>query len=147
MKQIHPGEEKLQQFVLEKNITDAGILDHIKNCEVCMKKIRVYEYLFEAVKEQSSPVFEFDLSEAVLAKLPKPVVKTAGENKIIYAIIASGIIFMTATWLFINDYLVFKITNSNLLYLLLTTLVIVFIFHSVDIFKNHQKKIKALDLI
>ena len=146
MNQIHPGEERIQQFVLEKLSIDLETVNHILKCKICKERVQAYEKLFSGIKEQTVPVFDFDLEQSVLAQLPKPAVKYSEDKNLVLAIIGCSLIFIIGAGFLMNEYLpgIIEGTNTILVYLILTTIAIVCIFQVTEIVNNYQKKIKTL---
>ncbi len=68
MKTQHASEEILQQYAAS-GIADAGVLAHIKSCESCKQQAAAYQLIILEIKESPKPVFEFDLSAALISQI------------------------------------------------------------------------------
>jgi RNA polymerase sigma factor (sigma-70 family) len=66
----HPSEMELQQYALDNSTCSSENMQHIEACENCQAQTAAYRLLYAAIKEQPSPVFDFDLSGLILAQLP-----------------------------------------------------------------------------
>jgi hypothetical protein len=143
----HPGEEELQQFVLERDSIDAKIIGHITSCNRCKAKVEVYGRLFTGIKNQPPVAFDFDLTASVLAALPDAGTKPHADRKLIFGIICFSVVFVIAAWFILNEYVpgIFSVSNGILIYLFMTTIITIFIFQAADMFRNYQNKIKSLD--
>jgi hypothetical protein len=71
MKYKHLNDDEIQQYVLEKANCADEVIEHIKSCTNCKERAAQYSLLFEGIKQQEKPAFDFNLSELVVAQLPK----------------------------------------------------------------------------
>jgi hypothetical protein len=143
----HLNEEQIQLYVLDRKNLSAERKDHIANCNLCRQKAEVYGALFTSIKNLPSSNFDFDLGASVMAALPQPVRRNLADKKLVWAIVICSIIIIAGGCLILNKFIpgVFSLSNINLVYLLLITIFIVFIFQVSDIFKNYHNKIKSLE--
>jgi hypothetical protein len=65
----HPSEEELQQYISAPEACAGSVLEHVDSCEACMGKAKAYRLLFEGIRQQPKPDFEFDLADLVIARL------------------------------------------------------------------------------
>jgi hypothetical protein len=70
MNNIHPGENELQLYALNKSDVKAEVIAHIESCPGCQAEISIYNILFSEIKEQPAAAFDFDVQELILSKLP-----------------------------------------------------------------------------
>ena len=70
MNSVHPGENELQQYVLNKSDVEPEQIAHIESCPDCQAEISIYQILFSGIEEQNAATFDFDLQKLVLSKLP-----------------------------------------------------------------------------
>jgi hypothetical protein len=66
----HPSETELQQYASDPSDCSLEAIRHIEICEKCLASAGLYQLLFTEIKEAPKPVFDFSLSDLVLAKLP-----------------------------------------------------------------------------
>ena len=71
MNQEHLSELEIQQFALDKSHCEKRITAHMASCDICSARAANYELMFSVVSVDPKPAFDFDLSAAVLARLPK----------------------------------------------------------------------------
>lgn len=143
----HLTDEEIQEYPLDRLNAKPGIIEHAELCEECKKRIAAYQLLFTGIKEQPQPVFEFNLSELVVSKLPQPKPAYLPDNRFVYllgfiAIILTGIL----SYIF-RGYLLslFSGITPFLIYLITTTVITILIVLIIDMYKNYQKKMSVLD--
>lgn len=66
----HPSEMELQQYALEPSGCNPETLEHMEACPRCRAEAAAYRLLFTGISEQPEANFDFDLSAAVLSRLP-----------------------------------------------------------------------------
>lgn len=69
----HVSEMELQQYALEPSGCSTGTLEHMEACPRCRDEVAAYRLMFTGIGEQPKASFDFDLSAAVLSRLPRPV--------------------------------------------------------------------------
>ena len=83
---MHLDDDEIQQYVLQKAMCDFNIVNHIHNCITCKTKAEVYNLLFEGIKQQEKPVFDFILTDLVMAQLPKSNISVSNDKLFFYCI-------------------------------------------------------------
>jgi hypothetical protein len=143
----HPDDNNIQQYVLQMENCSADVVGHIAHCEDCQLKATTYALLFTAIKEQEKPAFDINLSALVMEQIPQPQSAPATDNSFVY-LIALMAIGLTG----IGGYLFKDIFVSSfpriapiLTYLIITTVISLFIFQGLDMYRKYQKQIKALN--
>jgi len=148
MKTQHLTEEEIQQYVLDNSggYNNAG--DHIRLCEQCSEKAAAYRLLFNGIRQQNQPAFDFDLTELIMAQLPSAAPKAAKENLLIYFFIITAIAVTGLASYFFREYvaMLFKSIAPVLVYLFITGFITLSILLILDMYKNYKKKIHALDV-
>ena len=144
----HLTDEEIQQYVLEKQATGTNINDHLANCKDCLANVKAYEILFVSLKEQQQPVFTFNLAEEVAAELLNPSSVTSKDYLSVFITFCLVIPGGIAGYIF-SDYLVvlFQGMAALAIYLVAISGIIILFFFILDMFKSHQKKMQALDMI
>lgn len=144
----HCSDSEIQAFVLQKNDCSAAIQEHMALCTDCAAKAQQYILLAEAIEAQPQPVFNFDVAAAVMAKLPAPQQKTAGEKLLIYAVIAICILIAgIIVYLFRNIFAsMFNAINTMLYALVFTTVASLFVFLCIDMYRKYKAQMRALNL-
>jgi hypothetical protein len=80
MNSPHLQEEEIQQYALmEKNFPPA-LEAHLESCAECLAEVESYRMLFSGLGQQTPPVFNFDLSAAVMTRLPPGPSKRSADN-------------------------------------------------------------------
>lgn len=70
MKSPHLSERDLQAAA-EAALLPAPQTDHLRGCHLCQGQVATYQHLFTAAARLPRPAFDFDLTAAVLAQLPR----------------------------------------------------------------------------
>jgi hypothetical protein len=146
MSGTHPSDEALQQYVLDPAVCAPGEIDHIAGCPDCRETVVAYKMLAGALKEQPSPVFDFDLAAAVITRLEAPLLqrKRQGGPMLTAALIAGSII--VPAWLFRRSaYFVFTDMSAAFYWVLLAAAGIVFGFFLLRLYKKYQDVINLIN--
>lgn len=143
----HLNDAEIQQYVLEKTNCDIGIIEHIQHCTNCKIKAEQYNLLFEGIKQQGKPVFDFNLTDLVIAQLPISQHKISTEKPfsffIIFITIFSACIVL---YLFGNNLLnLFLGITPILIGLIITTVTSLLVFLCIDMYKKYQTQMQALN--
>jgi hypothetical protein len=155
MNDRHLSDEDIQCFILDKAGCHPGILAHMQQCTHCSAKAEAYSHLFSAIKEQPKPIFDFDLSAAVLKKLSSEKSAFSFNSFPGYLIIFSALagIGVPAFLLkikivnFFKTY-VFSILSglsTMVICLLLITMMTILLFQFIEMYKKYQRKINDLN--
>ncbi len=144
----HLNDEQLQQYVLDESSLSGDIAAHIHSCEDCRARAKTYRMLITIIEQAPSPVFEFDLQELVLSKIPEPVTEKKTDNLIIRVVFLPALFFVVA---FISLLTVFSpgfFAGIGLLAggLLVVSAVFLLATLCMDMYKSYKKKINLLDL-
>jgi hypothetical protein len=155
MSEKHLSDADIQQFVLEKANCSLGIIAHMNQCDVCKKKAEIYKLLFTEIKQVAKPVFDFDLSAAVLSQIvaekPKFSLNSLpGYSTILFilaAIAILGSLYKTAINLFIRKYILEVVSgiSTMIIYLIIATFLVLIIFQCIVMYKKYQRKIEDLN--
>ena len=143
----HLNEAELQQYVLQKTNGDTEIIEHIQNCTSCKIKAEQYNLLFEEIKQQEKPVFDFDLVDLVVAQLPKSQQNVSNGKFVLYfiifiALISACIVF----YLFGNNLLnLFGEIAPMPISLIIITVAGLLVFLCTDMYRKYQTQMKALN--
>lgn len=142
----HPDEMAVQEYVLHNN-SNPEVAAHIEQCPHCLALVAEYRLLFQELKAEEAPVFDFDLTQLVMAQLPQPAVnkptnKTA--TVMVWLLAVAGFALLVY---FLQPMLagLFKGIASMMLYLIATAAISIGIALLVDLLKQHQQQIKSLN--
>jgi hypothetical protein len=151
----HLADADIQEFVLDKANCSLDVAAHIHQCAQCQAKAETYKLLFSEIKEQSKPVFDFDLSAAVLKQvvIEKPkfsLNSLPGYLVILSALAAIGIssyVYKLKIIHFYKTYILGVVSgvSSLVIYLMVITFLIFVIFQCIEMFKKYQRKIDDLN--
>ena len=139
----HLTDAEIQLYVAEPEMTSDQLKMHIKDCANCQTKAANYQLLFNSIHDQAKPHFNFDLSALVLEQLPEPkrafpwaAIMVSGFSVLLISL--SAIFF----WPIMDS--VIRSAPMALLVSAITAAVVILIFQSVEMIKNHQKQIQTL---
>jgi hypothetical protein len=143
----HVNDDEIQQYVLQKADCDIDIIKHIQSCETCKIKAEQYNLLFEAIKQQEKPAFDFNIADLVIEQLPKSRYKVSTDKLFSYFIIFISIIFLSIIFYFFRDSLLslFKGITPILVALIITTVTCLFVILFIDMYRKYQARMKALN--
>ena len=144
----HLTDDEVQQYAIDKQQCEIKIAEHIRLCEECRIKVEVYQLMIKGIKEQSQPVFDFDLSAAVLDQLPLQSPRATNDKLLtgIFVFICIGLI--GTAFYFFRGYLdsMFKGIATISIYLITISAITVIAWVIVEMYKKYQKEMKVLDM-
>lgn len=143
----HLNDAEIQQYVFQKTNCGVDIIEHIQHCTNCKIKVEQYNLLFEGIKQQEKPVFDFNLADLVMQKLPKSQHKGSYEKLFSYFIISISFFFVCVVfYLFGNNLLnLFLGITPILIGLIITTVTSLLVFLCIDMYRKYQTQMKALN--
>jgi cell division protein FtsL len=146
MTTLHLTENEIQEHIFN-NISKADTINHIQQCKQCSLKVAQYKMMFEVIKQQSKPAFDFNITQLVMEQLPVAKEKTLLEKHFVY-FIAGAVLLMLALLIYsIKNYLA-NITiglQPVLVSLITTTALIISIFLIVDMYKKFKSQMNTLN--
>ncbi len=147
MKNKHLSDAAIQQYILQKTNSDPDVIEHIESCANCKTRAEQYSILFEGIKQQERPVFEFNLADLVMDKLPTPQHKLSYEKLFSYFIIFISIFVAVVILYFFGSNLLnlFSEIKPVLIGLVITTVTSLLLFLCIDMNRKYQAQMKALD--
>lgn len=147
MKNKHISEIEIQEYLYEELNSRTEITEHIQQCEICRMKVEEYKQIFELVKEQEIPAFDFNLADAVMNRLPRKKAElTFGKYIVAFILLITtpsvGIIIC-----------LFNTSLSDLLtgitpiifYLIAITMSALLLFQCFDTYRRYKNKMNALN--
>lgn len=142
----HLKDDEIQQYVLQKTECDIDIVKHVQNCKTCKIKAEQYNLLFERIKQQDKPAFDFDLADLVIEQLPKSGYKVSNDKLFSYFIIFISVFSLCIIFYFFKESLLslFKGITPILVALIITTVVCLFVILFIDMYRKYQTRMKAL---
>ena len=144
----HLTDDEVQQYAVDKPNCEKRIDAHIHLCDECKSKVEVYQLLITGIMQQPQPVFDFDLSSAVLKQLPVSSPGLAIDNLLtgIFIFLCSGLIATTVYFFRGYLYSMFKGVAGISIYLISISAITVIAILFVEMYKKYQKEMRALDL-
>lgn len=143
----HLNDTEIQQYLLEKTNCDIDIIEHIRHCAYCKLEAEQYALLFEGIKQQENPIFDFNLADLIIEQLPKPQSEFSGENSFFYFIFFIAIFFISILlYLFGNNLLsLFLGIKPILISLIITTVISILVFLGIDMYRKYKTQMKSLN--
>lgn len=143
----HLNDAEIQQYVLEKTNYNIDIIEHIQHCTSCKIKAAQYNLLFEGIKEQEKPIFDFHLAALIMEQLPERQQKTSKEKSFFYLVPVISIFFLCIVFYLFGNNLsnLFWAVTPILIALIITTVTGILIFLYIDMYKKYQTKMQALN--
>ena len=147
MKALHLTDEEIQEYALDNSAVDKATREHASTCRECKARVSDYQLLFAGIKQQPQPVFDFDLAELVIAQLPSPKPVAAPGNSFIYIFVLAAIAITGAAIYYFRTYIATLFTSITplLIYLAATTIITLAVILSMDMYRNYNRKMRALD--
>ena len=89
---MHPSDIEIQDYMSGDHF-DTVVAEHIFHCEACSLKSAQYASVVTGIKQQSDPLFTFDLTKLVMEQLPAKKGKPFFDKYFIYLI--SGVLIFS----------------------------------------------------
>jgi hypothetical protein len=143
----HISDNNIQQYVLDKLNCMNDIIEHVDMCASCKAKADTYQLLFSAMKHQSKPTFEFDLTGLVLSGITDHEPTNSKAASFTWVIALIGVCSICVTGYLFGQYLInmFLSISAIALYLLFTAAITLICFQAVEMIKRYKRKIGKLD--
>lgn len=143
----HVNDAEIQQYVLQRTDCDVDVIDHILHCTHCKIKAEQYSLLFEGIKQQEKPVFDFNLADLVIEQLPPSQPKISYENSSFYFIGFIAFFFISILLYFFGNNLLklFLRVTPIIISLIITTLTSLLVFLCIDMYRKYNTQMKALN--
>lgn len=147
MTNIHPDENKIQNYILDSK-SNSELIEHILNCKSCSLKVEEYKQLFSGIHRQETPAFEFNLTKLVMGQLPQPKPKFSVDKYLNHIIISVTVILCFGLLYFLSPLLsnIFLAIAPILIYLITTVVVCISISLSLDMYKKYKKQMNIINL-
>jgi len=139
MKTTHLSEDEIQRYALAEHSRSAQSILHMEQCPQCRTAGLDYQLLFEDLKQQAAPAFDFDLADQVLSQLPAPKTQPVFSLYLIFSVLA-----FVALAAGLTAYLSAEI-SSLLNWLIIITFGMLAAGLLADQFTSHKKKMHTLN--
>lgn len=146
MKEQHLSAGQIQFYAAGTGI-DTIATKHLSGCEHCRREVAAYRLLFTALKDASPPAFEFDVTALVMPQLPvTPAPVKEHYNNYLVPAIAVGALLIPAIVFrayFVN---LIKTMPVVFIYPMLLIPLLFILFRGIQLYREHQQKIDALNI-
>lgn len=148
MSSTHLTENELQQYAEHSADVNPAIAAHLAICDHCQAKVANYRLIFGAIHAIKKPVFDFDVAAMVMTQLPAPAVR----RKFPWAQLLIGIfvlLIMTVAIVAFQGYFMqlFNGISMIILSLIIFSAASVLVFQGMELFNNHRKQMRVLDML
>ena len=147
MNKEHINDFDIQRFALREENFERAAAEHIKSCEYCSRKAEQYKLLFESIRRQEKPEFNFDLAGAVIEKLPQKKSAQSFEKLLAYFFIIIAAVSISAFLYFYGKGLrdLFEKMEPLLIAIIIVSFVILGLFLAVDTYRKYKERMKTLN--
>jgi hypothetical protein len=141
----HFTEEQLQEYANSGEMPEHAAT-HLRMCAACSEQLEIYRLLFSEIADQPVAAFDFNVTEAVMQKLPQAEKKKMriGISFIMFLVIAG--MCTTVVWTFRD---VFTLFLKNISWLIpafiLVSLATAALALGYDMFRRYNKKINFIN--
>jgi hypothetical protein len=143
----HPNEEDIQRYSMIKAECSFEVIQHIESCNHCMEEVETYQLLFNGIRQQPAPHFDFDVSALMLSQFPETKSHLSADNVIvsflaifIFCGIAMPLYFfrksLAGLFADIPPFFVYAIVASTGIFLL---------YKILTIYKKYQSQVRLLN--
>ena len=147
MNDDHSSDSEIQQFILQKDTFEDRVAKHMQSCEDCKRKAQLYAVLFEGMRSQPKPAFDFYLQDLVMTQLLQSKSKDGLDTLLISSIMAISIILIGSNLYFFRNELIGAIYSITpiLSYLVGVISVCMLLFSVLDLYGDFRMKVRMLD--
>lgn len=139
----HLTETEIQLYVAEPESISNELIAHVQGCALCQSSAANYLQLFRSIHNTAKPTFDFDLSALVLEQLPAS--KKALPWAVILVILLSVTVAGVSVLFFWSAITIVIVGMSGILFSIAGTgTVVIIIFQTIEMLKDHQKRMNIL---
>jgi hypothetical protein len=143
----HLNDADIQQYVLQNSDGNADTIEHMRHCTGCKIKAANYKLLFDEIRAQEKPVFDFNLSELVLKQLPANQTKASEGYSFFYFIVFLFIFCVLALFYLFGNNIVnlFSAIQPMGVALIITTAVCFLLLQCHEMYKKYKIQMHVLN--
>jgi hypothetical protein len=144
---IHPSEKEIQQFAIDQRDCKADTIIHMKSCAECMMEVANYRMVFTEIKQQPTPVFDFDLSALVLPQLSTAKARLSPDQFVSGFLVFFISCFVTVPVILFNKYILnmFSGISPFFIYSIIGSATVIVIYKTLVMYKKYQKQMQLLN--
>lgn len=142
----HLSDEQIQELAVDSPACEEGIRAHAQLCPQCSEKVEAYHLLITTIEKEPAPVFDFDVSEAVLTQIGQ--LKQQERRQWLYWLMAPGILLCGAALYLLWPYMAILFSGISMLLigLALVSGLLIMVGVVIDMLKRYRMKMTELDL-
>jgi hypothetical protein len=142
----HLSDEQIQELALNAT-PDTAAVTHAANCPDCKTRVENYWLLINAIVQEPTPAFSFDLAAAVVSQIEAPPAKPK-TNGLWWLFIITIAAILVGGGIYFGGYMseLYEGIKSLAIYFIAITGIILGIALVIAQYKTYQQKIKMLDM-
>lgn len=147
MKQVHLSEDEIQQLAMKMQKADPLQAQHLQGCAACKAAVASYQAIFTSLKVMESPVFDFDVEQLVMPRLPQPQMAVP-DNQWSLLSITGMAVFAFCIPIFIMSRFLSDLANGIpvfTLYTIVVTALVIAGFLGREMVTTYREKIRLLN--
>jgi hypothetical protein len=140
----HLSDEQIQELALNNESSGAA---HAANCPDCQTRLENYKLLINAIEQEVTPAFDFDLAAAVVVQIETPTAKPK-TNGLWWLFTLTIATILVGAGIYFGEYMseLYEGIKSLAIYFIAVTGIIIVIALVIAQYKTYQLKIKMLDM-
>lgn len=145
MKNEHLTDEEIQQMAVEPETGTPAMHKHLLHCSHCARQATQYRLLMQGLHAMPHETFDFDISAAVMARLPQEQKKT---DKWLAGVLVMAMVAMLVTVIILagqNLVQLFVYLQPVLVYLIATGTICLMAFLGLDTYRKYKEQMKTLN--
>ena len=147
MKNGHPSDWEIQEYARDKTVCSRSVVAHIEFCALCGLEVKNYQLLFSELGHQKQPVFDFDLSDAVLKKLPQSKSRPTADRFIAGFLVFFIGCFICVPLVLFNRYILnmFSGISPFFVYSIVISATVIALIKVVGLYRVFQKQMQLIN--
>jgi hypothetical protein len=143
----HLTDFEIQEIALYKNTCLEEAAKHISTCASCKIKVEQYELIFQGIKSQVEPSFNFNLSTLVLNAIPETSQNDLSEKSIVYVISLVTIPILCSIVFLLKSSLsnLLSTISPMMIYLVITSVLSLSVFLFIEMYLKYKKQMQSLN--
>jgi hypothetical protein len=147
MNLTHPSESEIQLYSLDRFACPPAVAEHIESCVDCLEELKGYQQVFSEITDTPKPVFDFNVSQLVLAQLPQPKPHISADRFIAGFLLVFAGCFIGIPVILFNHYIVnmFSGIAPFFIYAIICCAAGILLFKTTTLYKKYRKQLELLN--
>jgi len=149
MKNGHPKEKEIQEYVLNRSGCLPELAEHIESCMFCQEEVSTYQLLFSEIKKEPVAGFDFDVSELVMPLLPSPEPLISADRFIAGFLVAFIVCCIGIPVILFNKNIIHMFSGISpvFIYMILASAALILILKTLNMYKIYRTQMRRLNLL